>query len=133
VRLLFGVCQGRQAVQAGNGAEDGSSPVWCEDVPEASDECECESTKDGEVIMTEISKDNFAIELTDKFDTEDQWYSVMRFGMPTLLADPPLLMECIVRRAQKRLDTTAEAEYKVVADIAQELMKCLGLKFVMKG
>lgn len=54
--------------------------------------------------MDAVIDDNFAIDLTDKCTTDEQWLSVMRFGMQTLLDDPLLLMECIVRRATKLVE-----------------------------
>jgi hypothetical protein len=76
-----------------------------------------------------MNKERFAIDLTDKCETDDQWFSVMQFGMATLLQDSPLLFECIVRRAQKIIDTTAMSCTHNVADMSRDLMQKLNLKF----
>jgi len=69
----------------------------------------------------------FAIELTDKCETDQQWFAVMNFGMPTLLKEPKLLMECITRRACRKHDGIHDCQ-KSVADFAAEVMACLDLR-----
>lgn len=73
-------------------------------------------------------EDNFAIDLTDRCDTDGQWFAVMRFGMAQLSRNPRLLMECIVRRAE-RLKRESVIPSKCAADFAAELMDKLDLRF----
>lgn len=75
-----------------------------------------------------IEDENFAIELTDKCETQEQWRSVMLFGLESLLKTPPLLMECVVRRAQRQ-QNESPVKSKSVADYAAILMNELGLRF----
>ena len=72
--------------------------------------------------------ENFAIELTDKCRTDAEWLAVMRFGIETLLKNPRVLMECIVRRAEV-LSGQTEIPSKMIADFAADLIVELGLKF----
>jgi len=74
---------------------------------------------------------DIAIELTDKCTTQGQWVSLMQFGLGTLLNAPDVLMECIVRRAE-RMKTEAVVQTKCTADYAAGLMRELGLQFAMK-
>lgn len=74
--------------------------------------------------------ENFAVELTDKCENRAQWLSVMRFGMDTLMKEPKLLMELVVRRASRELEESKPGA-KVVADFAADLVSELGLKFVV--
>lgn len=75
---------------------------------------------------------NFAVELTDAAKTHDEWLSIVRFGLPTLLKDPNLLMEIIVRRAQILCDQNkVHVSHRVVADDAAVILEELDLKFIV--
>lgn len=76
----------------------------------------------------EADQENFAVTLTDRCDTHEQWLSVVRFGMPTLLRSPAVLIEIIVREAVKRGRHNA-VKSRVVADDAAEILGELGLRF----
>lgn len=80
--------------------------------------------------MSDFDRENFAVELTDKCENRVQWMSVMRFGLETLLKEPKLLMELVVRRASRELEESKSVT-KVVADFAADLLSELGLKFVV--
>lgn len=80
--------------------------------------------------MAESDREQFAVDLTDKCDTRFQWLAVMRFGMETLLKEPKLLMELVVRRATREREES-KSNSKCVADFAAELISVLGLKFVV--
>jgi nitroimidazol reductase NimA-like FMN-containing flavoprotein (pyridoxamine 5'-phosphate oxidase superfamily) len=70
----------------------------------------------------------FAIKLTDECDTQEQWRSVMLFGLESLLKSPSLLMECMVRRAQRQQEESP-VKSKAVSDYAANLINELGLRF----
>lgn len=76
-----------------------------------------------------MDQENFAIQLTDSCKTHEEWLSVMHFGMGTLLRSQPLLMECIVREAERECKRTGLPS-RVPADHARAIMVELGLKFV---
>jgi hypothetical protein len=80
--------------------------------------------------MSDFDRENFAVELTDKCENRAQWLSVMRFGLETLMKEPKLLMELVVRRASREL-AESQSVTKVVADFAADLLSELGLKFVV--
>lgn len=74
--------------------------------------------------------ENFAIELTDKTDTHQQWLAVMSFGMDTLLKDPSLMMELIAREAERECGRHNIGS-RVVADDARHILTELNLRFVV--
>ncbi len=81
-----------------------------------------------------VDPENFAIDLTDKCQTHEQWLTVMRFGLGTLLKNQPLLMECIVRESDReahRFNKKCGAATHVPADHARTIMQELGLRFEM--
>ena len=77
--------------------------------------------------------DKFAIELTDKCNSEAEWISVVNFGKQTLLKNPLLLMEIIVRRAHRLKLSQPAGMSKETADFACELMGRLGLRFELES
>lgn len=72
-----------------------------------------------------IEKDNFAIELTDKTKSHEEWLAVVRFGLGTLLQDQHILIEVIVREAQRE---AAKHPHHVAADHAASILRELGLR-----
>ncbi len=78
--------------------------------------------------MMAVGDSAFAIELTNKCETDEQWFSVMRFGMQSLLANSPLMMNCIVRRAEK-IKMVDPQSTDPIPDIASELLRKLDLHF----
>jgi len=79
----------------------------------------------------DYKREAFAIALTDAAKTHDEWLSIVKFGMPTLLRDQQLLMEIIVRRAEIVCEQNKKhAIHRVVADDARVILDELGLKFV---
>ena len=74
--------------------------------------------------------EDFAVEITDKCDTREQWLSVVNFGRAELMRNPKLLMEVIVRRAEREHREQAATEKPwCVADYASELCGLLTLEF----
>ena len=73
--------------------------------------------------------DNFAIQVTDGARSHDEWIAVVCFGLPTLLADPPLLVEIIARRAIVE-HAAGNNPGRVVADDVRRLFAELGLRIV---
>lgn len=73
-------------------------------------------------MANEVDRENFAINLTDSAKTHDDWLCIVRFGLKTLLEDQRLLIEVIVREAQRMHDRTG-IEGRVVADEARVIMQ----------
>ena len=82
--------------------------------------------------MASINTENFAIQLTDAAKTHEEWLSIVRFGMATLLENQLLLMECIVREACRQKDRSP-VKSRVVADEARQIMEELGLRIGMSN
>lgn len=80
-------------------------------------------------MATEVDKENFAISLTDEAKTHDQWLCIVRYGLKTLLEDQQLLIEIIVREAD-RMRERAGLGHRKTSDDARVIMQELGLKFV---
>jgi hypothetical protein len=57
--------------------------------------------KRGNKQMHDEKMQEFAIELTDKCPTHQDWVLTVRFGMVTLLADPELLVEILLKEADR--------------------------------
>lgn len=77
--------------------------------------------------MASIDTENFAIQLTDNAKNHDEWLSIVRFGLLTLLENPLLLMECIVREAERQKDQSGVID-RHTADEARAIMEELGLR-----
>lgn len=80
--------------------------------------------------MENHDREQFAINLTDQCKTHYDWLCVVRFGLKQLLENQQLLMEIIVREAQRMRDRSG-AEGRVVADDARVIMQELGLRFMV--
>ena len=80
--------------------------------------------------MTNTEREQFAVDLTDRTPEKSQWLAIMRFGMDSLLKEPKLLMELIVRRAVREHDESMIVS-KQPSDFAVELVGQLGLKFAV--
>ena len=77
-----------------------------------------------------IEDENFAVALAEKCETHQQWLSVVRFGLPTLvLVNQPLLMELIVREAERQAKNSSVLG-RSPADEARVIMAELGLVFL---
>jgi len=76
-----------------------------------------------------VEKENFAINLTDQCKTHDQWLTVVKFGMGTLLKDQHLLFEIIVREAEREAKRSG-VDSHVAADHVASIMKELGLRLI---
>jgi hypothetical protein len=77
-------------------------------------------------MTTEL--ENFAVELAAKTKTHEEWLSVVRFGLGTLLNNQSLLAEIVVAEA------TREAEkmptHKASDEVAK-ILRELGLRLVV--
>lgn len=76
------------------------------------------------------AQENFAITLTDQTTNHQEWLAVVRYGLETLLKDPPLLVEIIVREAERELQRCG-IESHVTADHARAIFKDLGLRLTV--
>lgn len=82
--------------------------------------------------MESIHHREFVKNLVGSCATHEQWVSVMRFGLPSLLKDPRLLMECIASHAQHLADLqNADPKDPPVFhwEVAPHLLDELGLWF----
>lgn len=52
-------------------------------------------------IAAQVEREDFAFKLTDSATCHNEWLVVVRFGLPTLLADQKLLAEIIAREAER--------------------------------
>ena len=73
---------------------------------------------------------NFAVTMTDQCTTHEQWLSVMRFGMGTLIEDSAFLVELIVREAERERDRTG-LSHRRTSDDAAAIFRRLGLRVVV--
>ena len=72
---------------------------------------------------------SFAIEITNKCDTREQWLAVVHFGRNELIRNPKLMMEVIVRRAERECHEQNPSPPWSVANQAAELCGFLNLEF----
>jgi hypothetical protein len=72
---------------------------------------------------------NIAIEITNKCDTREQWLAVVHFGRAELIREPKLMMEVIVKRAERECRELNPAPSWTVANQAAELCGLLNLEF----
>lgn len=69
----------------------------------------------------------------DKCMTHEQWLRVIRCGMPTLLKNPGLLLEIIMREAlQEDGREHINARTREIYPEAQQILKELGLRFSLQ-
>lgn len=80
--------------------------------------------------MPAVEQENFAIELTDKCRSHEEWLAVVRYGLKTLLDNQPLLIEIIVREAQREAERSGVGSH-VAADHARRFLNELGVRFVV--
>jgi hypothetical protein len=71
--------------------------------------------------------ENFAIDLTDNSQSHEDWLSVVRFGMGTLLENQALFFEIIWREAEKQLKRKG-VESRKLSDEAVQIFRELKLK-----
>jgi hypothetical protein len=76
---------------------------------------------------TKTEIENFAIKLTDDCETHEAWLAVVGYGMGTLLANQPLLIEIIIREAMKQLERQ-NLTGRVCSDEARFIFEELGLR-----
>ncbi len=96
-----------------------TTAVWYSDVGDVFQKSE-------EIDMCE----DFAIEITDKCDTREQWLAVVNYGRGTLIREPKLMMEVVVRRAEREhREQAPTGKPWCVADYAAELCGLLTLEF----
>ena len=85
--------------------------------------------KTAEKTDEELSLLTFA----DKCMTREQWLRVVRRGLPTLLKNPGLLLEIIMREAlQEDGREDMNARTREIFPEAQQILKDLGLKFSLE-
>ena len=77
-----------------------------------------------------IPGEQFVIELSDKTTNHEQWLLVVRFGIHHLMENQPLLMEVIVREAQREC-AKSQRPNRVPADDARVILDELGLRLVL--
>lgn len=74
-------------------------------------------------------QENFFINFLSKAEIREDWITVMKFAMPTLIDNQQFLIEIMTQRAVRE---EKEAKRKIYAsDIIRELMDGLNLKFVV--
>lgn len=84
--------------------------------------------KTAEKTDQELSLLTFA----DKCMTHEQWLRVVRRGLPTLLKNPGLLLEIIIREAlQEDGREHMKARTRGIFPEAQRMLKALGLTFAL--
>lgn len=83
-------------------------------------------------FMANITEENFVIKLTDAAKSHEEWLSIVRFGLATLLENQLLLMECIVREACRERERST-LKTRVAADEARKIMEELGLRFYLSN
>lgn len=54
---------------------------------------------------------SLATELCKMTTTHEQWLALVKFGMPTLLKDQEVLMECLFMEAEREAHRTAGARF----------------------
>lgn len=74
-------------------------------------------------------QENFAIKITDTCETHQEWLSLVRYGLYTLLQNQPLLIEIIVREAVREIERGHVPGSHVAADEARRIFQELGLRF----
>lgn len=72
--------------------------------------------------------ENFAVKITDDAKGHEEWLAIMRFGLGTLLKNQPLLMELIVREAERESKKNV-AGHHLPSDEARHIMLELRLHF----
>lgn len=81
--------------------------------------------------MDDVDKENFAIKLTDAAKHHDEWLAIVRFGLPTLLNDQPLLFEIMSREAGMIVERRGTTGF-VTADALRQIFIELKLKLVLQ-
>lgn len=74
-------------------------------------------------MTTEL--ENFAVQLTDKAKTHDEWLAIVRFGLGTLLDNQSVLAEIITREAQRCAASVPNGE---TSEHVASILAQLGLK-----
>lgn len=75
--------------------------------------------------------ETFAVTLTDSTKTHDEWLAVVRFGLSTLMENQSLLIEVIVREAQReaeRFNKERVTGLHLPSDEVASILLHLGLK-----
>lgn len=97
-----------------------------------SDKNERERSAMRDDTMASIDTEIFVIQLTDAAKSYEEWLSIMRFGLNTLLENQLLLMECILREATRQ-NERSKIKTRVVVAEARQIMEELGLRFCMSN
>ncbi|HYE73500.1 MAG TPA: hypothetical protein VEF04_09215 [Blastocatellia bacterium] len=80
--------------------------------------------------ITKNDMEQFAVNLTDNCKMHEEWLSVVRFGLKTLLENQPLLIEIIAREASRQLERK-NLQSLVIADEVRFIFEELELKLVI--
>lgn len=80
---------------------------------------------------TRAEIEQFAIDLTDRCANHEQWLSVINFGLGTFLENQPLMIEVIVREAQRQLERK-NLPSLTIADEVRFIFQELNLSFTLK-
>jgi hypothetical protein len=62
--------------------------------------------------------EQFAIEITDKCKTHQEWVAVVNFGLATLLQNQTLLIEIIVREAMRQIDRKKATSFPIADEVS---------------
>lgn len=78
-----------------------------------------------------MTNEPIALQLCRQTKTHEEWLTVMRFGMNTLLDDQLVLIDCIFQEAQREYDRKDKPRNSQdVQTIAWEIFEELELKIV---
>jgi hypothetical protein len=83
---------------------------------------------DGQRASERNDAANFAVKMADACATHAEWLALVRFGLGTLLEDQALLIEIVVREADRAAKTSPIG--RVAGDVAPMIFAELGLAVV---
>jgi len=72
-------------------------------------------------ISLNIEPSQLAVQLCQYAKNREQWFSVVRFGLSTLLNDPLILIECILIEAKREYELGDDTAASVILGILEEL------------
>ncbi len=89
--------------------------------------------KTAEKMAEKTDEELSLLTFADKCMTHEQWLRVVRRGLPTLLKNPGLLLEIIMREAlQEDGREHMNARTREIFPEAQKMLKELGLRFSLE-
>lgn len=75
-------------------------------------------------------QEQFALDLADNSETHEQWLSIVRFGLKTLIEEQILLVEIISREAKRETERSG-LKSRDVSDDMRAIFGELGLRIVL--